>query len=158
MESQKLSVDIVDRYIEVELLMASLYERFAQRYTSHGEFWQSMVSEEHEHAAWVQHFKKGLMSDSIRFSEGKTRISALDSGIAYIKRIIQGFDLSPPDRLKAVSISLDLERSLIERSVFKHFESDSSEVTKILRVLREAQEEHVKKVERFQSTIRTVAL
>jgi len=157
MKALKSSVDIVDRYMEMELLMASLYERFAQRYTSHGEFWQSMVSEEHEHAAWVQHFNKRLSSDSIRFYEGKTRISALDSSIAYLKKIIQEFDLSPPDRLKAVSISLDLERSLIERKVFQHFESDSPEVIKILGILKEGQEEHIKKIERFQTTIRKLS-
>ena len=154
MEPDKLSLDIIDRYLEQELLMASLYGSYAKFYTEHKNFWASLVDEELEHASWIKHFQNSLPLDKISFLEGKTRISALDSSIVYLKGIINEFDKNPLGQLKAVSICLDLERSLIERNVFKHFESDSSEVKKILGVLRDAQEEHVKKIEQFMAEVR----
>lgn len=149
MGTESLSLQIIDRYIEQELLMASLYERFSEFYSDHREFWTSLVSEEHEHAAWIKHFHDGIAQDRIHFSEGKTRISAIQSLTSYIKDRITEFDRHPFNIKKAVSICLDLEKSLIERNVFKHFESDSPEVKKILAVLTEVQEKHVEKIINF---------
>lgn len=149
MEQQNLSLNIIDHYLEQELLMASLYERFSKYYTAHKEFWASLVSEEHEHAAWIKHLHDGVIQGKIHFSEGKTRISTIDSIIAYITSRVVEFDKEPFELKKAASICLDVEKSLIERNVFKHFESDSVDVKKILSVLVEVQEKHIDKIKQF---------
>ena len=149
METGNVAADIINRYLEMELLMASLYDRYAKFYTSHKEFWSSLISEEHEHAAWVKHFQEGISLDKIHFSEGKVRIAALESSIAYVKNIIGEFDRHHCDQTKAVGICLDLEKSLIERNVFRRFDSDSPEIRKMLDILNESQELHVRKIEHF---------
>ena len=129
--------------------MASLYERFAKFYPAHAEFWVSLVSEEHEHAAWIKHFQDGLDHGKLHFAEGNTRIAALDSIISYITALIDEFDRQPFDLKRAANICLDLEKSLIERKVFHHFGSDSTEVKRILDVLSEEQEKHLEKIRQF---------
>lgn len=149
MELQGVLQKIITLYIEQELLMASLYERFAKYYTEQEEFWASLVSEEYEHAAWIKHFQGGAAQDKIHFDEGNTRIAALNSVINYIKTLIDEFDKQPFDYKKAANISLDLEKSLIERNIFKHFESDSSEVIQFLGILCKQQEKHLEKIKQF---------
>jgi hypothetical protein len=121
MEPANLPTKIIELYLEQELLMASLYERFAKFYTTHEQSWFSLVSEEHEHAAWIKHFQEEVDHGKIHFSEGKTRIAAIASMISYIKTRIEEFDKQPFELQKAANICLDIEKSLIERDVFKHF-------------------------------------
>ena len=153
MEKKNLSLEIIDHYLEQELLMASLYERFSKYYTTHKEFWASLVSEEHEHAAWIKHLQDGVTQGKIYFSEGKIRITAIDSIITYVKTRINEFDQQPFDLKIAASICLDIEKSLIERNVFKRFESDSADVKTILDVLSEVQEKHIDKIKQFKDLL-----
>jgi hypothetical protein len=153
MALQSSPLKIIDLYIEQELLMASLYERFAKCYTAQEKYWVSLVSEEHEHAAWIKHFLSGAAQGKVHFDERNSRIAAIDSVITYIKTLIDEFDNQPFENKKAANISLDLEKSLIERNIFKHFESDSSEVKKFLDVLCKEQETHLDKIKHFTASL-----
>jgi hypothetical protein len=149
MERKDSSLKIIDLYLAQELHMASLYERFAKYYTAHEDFWVSLVSEEHEHAAWIKHFMDGLDQGKINFAEGSTRIAAINSIVTYISTLIDEFDKLPFDLKKAANICLDLEKSLIERNVFRHFGSDSLEVKNVLDILSNEQEKHIEKIKQF---------
>lgn len=140
---------IIELYLEQELLIASLYALFAGKCPLHKDFWDSMVSEEREHAAWIQHFLDGIEQNKVYFSEGKTRSYTLNTSIAYIKRIIMEFDNKPFDSTKALIIAHDLERSLLEKNVFKCFDGDSPEVMRILEILKGEQDHHIEKVGQF---------
>jgi rubrerythrin len=153
MELQAHQKKIIELFLEQELLMAELYLLFSKWYPFHHEFWESMVAEEREHASWVRHFLDSTLNGKISFNEGKTRSNAISSSISYIRGIIAGFEKKPLNVVRAASISLDMERSLIERNVFKHFEGDSQEAVQLLDILSEAQDAHVKKTEQFAAGI-----
>jgi hypothetical protein len=153
MELQSHQKKIIELYLEQELLMAELYELFSKKYPFHHEFWESMVAEEREHASWIRHFFDSTLNGKIDFNEGKTRSNAISSSISYIREIITGFEKKPFTVVRAASISLDMERSLIERNVFKHFEGDSQEAVQLLDILSKAQDVHVKKTEQFAAGI-----
>jgi hypothetical protein len=153
MELQPHQKKIIELFLEQELLMAELYELFSKMYPFHHEFWASMVAEEREHASWVRHFLDSTLNGKINFYEGKTRSNAISSCISYIREIIAGFEKNPFTIVRAASISLDMERALMERNVFKHFEGDSQEAVQLLDILSEAQDAHVKKTEQFAAGI-----
>jgi hypothetical protein len=153
LESTVLSVKYIDLYLELEITMAKLYQRFEKRYAAHKDFWISLIADEHEHAGYIKHFHDLNALNKISFAEGKTRIAALQSILAYINSLIAEFDKQPFLFQKAISICLDLERSVIERDIFKRFDSDSTELRQLLDILRQAQEEHVHKIKKFNVMI-----
>lgn len=148
---------ILELYLEQELLIATLYARFSENYPAHKDFWDSMVSEEREHAAWIQHFLDGIEQNKVYFSEGKTRSYTINTSIAYIKRIIIEFDEKPFNSTKAACIAHDLERALLEKNVFKCFDGDSPEVIHILEILKGEQDHHIQKVDQFALNARELA-
>jgi hypothetical protein len=154
MELQEYQKKIIQLYLEQELAIASLYERYSKRYLAHQEFWAEMRAEELEHAAWVKHFMGHALENKIHFSEGKTRTYALSSSIAYIEGVISDFDNKPFDSSRAASVALDLERSLLEKNVFSCFHGDSAEAKSILEALIAGQITHIKKLEAFVDRIR----
>lgn len=137
--------------------MASLYERFEKRYPAHQGFWFSLVADEREHAGYIQQFKRLAAEQKMSFAEGKTRIAALNSILTYIQNTIDAFDRQPFMHQKALAICLDLEKSVLERDVFKGFDSDSPQIRQVLDILREAQEEHLKKIQDFSTTLRATS-
>jgi hypothetical protein len=137
----------LDLYLEMEILMASLYERFAKNHDAHADFWRSLVADEREHAGFIAHFQRLASEGKMSFAEGKTRVAALNSVIAYVKAVIDDFDRQPFIFRKAIGICLDLEKSVIERDVFKSFDSDSIELKQLLALLQESQIAHVKQIE-----------
>jgi rubrerythrin len=145
---------IIELFIEQELLIASLYMRFSERYVVHKNFWLKLASEEREHAEWIKHLLDGVETDKIFFSEGKTRTYTVNSSITYIKGLISEFDKKAFDIPKAAHIALDLEKSLLEKNVFNCFDSDSIEVKRILEVLNKGQDDHIRMMDKFSTEIR----
>jgi rubrerythrin len=145
---------IVELYREQELVIADLYERFAGRFPKYADFWTGLASEEREHAGWVEHLLHQTATDSVTFDEGKIRSLALTTSINYVQNLITSFDLAPFDLKKALSCTVDLEKSLIEKNVFDRFSGDSPEVSKLLSILAESQLVHIKAIEKKVAEIR----
>ena len=142
-ENQK---KIIELFVDQELFIAALYERFSNSFPEHRDFWLHMASEERTHADWIQQLLSGEISDKVYFAEGKTRINTAKTYIEYLKNIISGIDNKAIDMLKALALSKDLETSLMERNMFKHFESDSSEVKKVFAYLEKQQALHCERI------------
>lgn len=145
---------ILRSYLELELNMAALYDLFAGGFPDRGDFWLAMAAEEREHASWVQFLLDRALAGEVRFAEGKLRATTIGTLIGYLGETASRFRKTPFDIVHAAAIALDLERSLIEKNVFRSFHDDSDEVSRILGVLVEGQELHVKKVEQFAASVR----
>jgi hypothetical protein len=144
---------ILGFYLELELNMATLYDLFAGGFPDQRGFWLSMATEEREHASWVQFLLDRALGGEVRFAEGKLRATTVSTVNSYVGETVSRFRKSPFDIVHAAAIALDLERSLIEKNVFRTFHDDSAEVSRILQVLVEGQELHVKKIEQFAASV-----
>ncbi len=140
-------------YLQMELNMATLYELFAGSFPDHRDLLLSLVSEEREHASWIRYLLDQALQEKIRFVEGKLRTSTLETLNRYLSETIARHRQTPYDIVHAAVIVLDLERSLIEKNVFRAFHDDSAEVSRILQVLVEEQERHVRKIEQFNASV-----
>lgn len=145
---------IIELFIEQELILADIYERFSDLFPEYRDFWRKMAGEEKEHASWVQHLLHGVVSDKVFFAEGKTRSYTVTKYIEYLKSTIAAFEKNPPDIIRALSISRDIENALIERNMFSFFEGDSKEVQKVISILEAAQYEHCSCVDSKLKTAR----
>lgn len=133
---------IIDLFIEQELLIADLYDSFSVSFPEHRDFWTKIANDERDHAGWVQKLLNGVIEDKIYFSEGKTRTYTVKTSIEFIKKTISNIDFRYIDMVKALAISRNLETSLLERNMFKHFEGDSVQVKKVLSYLEKEQDKH----------------
>jgi len=150
-------LNILDLYLEQEILMAQLYQRFESRYAAHKEFWLSLIAEEREHAGYIDHLRAQADRSRVSFDPGNIRVAGVQSVIAYLKRLIEEFDRHPFLFQKAIAICVDLERSILEQKVFSQFETDSPELGQLLEILRSGQTEHIKKVSDFHAKFKDKA-
>lgn len=150
-EHQKAIIELI---IEKELLTAEVYRLFARRFLRHEEFWSRLAKEETEHAAWVQHLLDLSATRDIEFSEGKTRSYTLKSFNDYLRSVraeAQRPEMRPE---KALALTVDIEKSLLERNLFTQFKSSSEQNQRILVVLQKGLEDHIAYVEDYAARMR----
>jgi rubrerythrin len=154
MNSEENQHRLLQLYLEMELQMARLYELFAEDFPHHRDILKSLASEEREHASWIQYLQEQASRGKTHFVVGKLRGNTIETLNRYLSETISRHRRNPFDVVHAAAIILDLERSLIEKNVFRSFDGDSEEVSRILGILVESQEMHLKKVERFAVSVR----
>ena len=113
---------IIELLIRQEMLLSRLYGIFSTHFPKEKEFWTGLSRDEKKHAQWLKQLYEAEKKDLVLFDEGKVRIHALNTFIDYLEKKVhlagQG-GLSPK---QAVVLSLDLERALLEKEVFSHFD------------------------------------
>lgn len=147
---------IVELLIEKELLTAEVYRGFARRFPRQEAFWLQLARDETEHAAWIQHLLELSATRDIVFDEGKTRTYTIKSFNDYL-RSVQAETQRPGQRVeKALALTLDIEKSLLERNLFTQFKSSSEQTQRILDVLQKGLDDHLAYVEDYVARVRTV--
>ena len=134
---------IVDLMIEQELTLAELYLFLSKRYSEQGDFWLSLQGEELKHAQWVDYLKERVMAGTALFYEDRTRTVTIQSFIDHVNSIIKKFKTRKMPLKAALSLAVDIEASMLEQKVFKHFEGDDPELVRTLRKLSEDTARHL---------------
>lgn len=132
---------------DLEKTIGDMYKIFAKRFPEHNTLWKTLIKEEHEHAAAVQKLFKLTDQGQVFFDEGTFKPAGIQWFIDYVKDIGEAANHGKYNEKQAVTISLDIEKSLIEKDIFKHFKG-SLEFADLLRTLREGSEAHVSLVEK----------
>jgi hypothetical protein len=134
---------IVDLMVRQELLIAELYLIFAGRFPQLHDFWISLHREELEHAQWLEHLAAKVNNGALAFSENEARIFAVQGFVDFITDSIIRARTPRMTFDEALSLTLSMEESLLERKVFDHFDGDSPEIDATLSRLRTETGEHV---------------
>jgi len=149
--------ELVDLFVQQELLIGKLYKVFSYRYPEYKVFWTGMASEEHLHASWIKRLAVRDTTDKFRFSQGELRLNSLAASIASLEGLISGVKKNKEFSItQAVSLSLHLEKALWEKKVFQCFEGDSDEVRKVMDKLDVEQKIHIKKIDLFASQLQKI--
>jgi len=149
--------ELVELFVQQELLIGKLYKVFSYRYPEYKVFWTGMASEEHLHASWIKRLAVRDTTDKFRFSQGELRLNSLAASIASLEGLISGVKKNKEFSItQAVSLSLHLEKALWEKKVFQCFEGDSDEVRKVMDKLDVEQKIHIKKIDLFASQLQKI--
>ncbi|MDO9289900.1 MAG: hypothetical protein Q7T83_14035 [Thermodesulfovibrionales bacterium] len=132
---------------ELEKALSDMYVVFSQEYPEHNVLWKKLISDEHKHAEAVRNLYKLTYQRKVLFDEGTIKHAGVQSIVDYIKNITDSARQKKYTAKQAISHSLDIEKSLIERKLFDHFKV-SSEFADLLRVLQEGSESHGALVEK----------
>jgi hypothetical protein len=144
--------ELIELFVEQELLISKLYTLFSKRYLDYVDFWVGMSREEYHHATLVKRIVESDSRNEINLSQGELRSNNLSSSLKFIQGIIDEFKSNKNFPIgQAVIMALHIEKGLWERKMFQSFEGDSSEVRRIMENLNLEQELHIKKLDRFAS-------
>ncbi|MBW2410110.1 MAG: hypothetical protein JRF72_09960 [Deltaproteobacteria bacterium] len=105
-----------------ELVLAKMYKQFARSHPHHRQFWSRLAHEEAMHAMWIktlgQHFENGI----IGLSEFKMSHQAIKTSIAHLERQTEASKNGNLSLLNAVTVALDIEKSMIDKKIFNIFD------------------------------------
>jgi rubrerythrin len=147
-ESQE---QILELYRRQELLLSEIYALFAVRFLKDASQWEKLAQDELEHAQWIDALADAVKQGEAVFAVDKVRVNGLQSVCNYLEGVLISTKAGGVDRKKAFSLAIDMEKSIIERNVFKKFSGDSEKVSAILRILEHKQQAHVLATQHYAS-------
>ena len=142
---------IIELMIRQESLLSKLYPLFAEQFPEHGEVWDELAREEKKHANWLKQLYDAGEKSIVLFDEGKTKTQTMNIYIEYLMGIIakaENHELTLP---QAITYTMDLENSLIEKNAFTHFDSISEQARSVLKRLALDTESHFKIIQALKS-------
>ncbi len=131
---------------ELEQSLAEMYALFLEKFPEHTSLWSVLVKEELEHAEAVQKLYGLTYKKEAAFSEGSTRLSAIEAIIDYVKKTCEIGRRDGMTVEQALEVSRDLEKSLIAKNIFNHFKV-RVEHANLLNHLRAGSEHHAQLVQ-----------
>lgn len=143
---EKFQQQIFAMMVRKEELLSELYAVFSVRFKEFEPFWDKMAKEELEHAAWLRKLQEAEEKKLVTFDEGKIKTYTMETFLTSLEETLVAARAGKISAKKAFSITLDIERSLIESNTFQHFESFSEEGENILTLLNAEVRKHVELV------------
>ena len=146
----ELTIELMQR---IEDSVAQLYETYAQKFPEHANFWMTIALQENMHADWVRGLGAMLSSGTMSFKEDRFSIEQLQQSLDDLRNELQTARQTDYSISEATAIALKLEESLIEKSFFEIFESDSQEMKEVFEDLTKDTQEHIAKLEKFKDSL-----
>lgn len=133
---------VLELLVLQETKVARLYEAFAGRDPERRDFWQAMAAGEHRHVAMIRELQGHMPARQALLVEGKVRAGAIKAFLSYVDGLILRVEKEGIPFAKALSLSMDIERSLVEKGMLDHFHGASVEVKALLAKLRKETGDH----------------
>lgn len=148
MTSLPEQVNILQMLAKNEEAVGRLYEVYANKFREHEEFWFGLAMEEADHANRVLELIQKVNKGSASVSEGTFKVEDIQKFSNYLKEQLDRARHESMSFVEALSIALNIEKSLIERKFFRIFEGGSEENWHVLEYLASATENHIKVIQK----------
>lgn len=141
--------ETVGQMAQNERLIRNLYAIFAKRFADHHDFWEAISKEEDLHGKSIDLFIEEAKKGSVLINTNRFKKSAIKYYSDYIGRKTREFkDAYFPLHNDALSLSLGIEQTMIEKKFFEVFETDNDALKKILKMLKESTLEHIERIQK----------
>jgi len=129
--NEEQSNDLINTMVLQEETVGRLYSAF-ERIFLDMPVWRDLAIAERSHAQWLQALSGNIKDVVVRKS---FNIEAVKTSINYVnEKIAEAIQM---DSKKAVAISLDIEKALLEKNYLDIFLTDSAEIQRIIAKLKE---------------------
>lgn len=145
---------MVYQLVQHKLLTAELYKLLAGHFPEYADFWSSLSEEELEHASWLEYLFKKIREEHASFQEKGIKTYTITAFHTYLQDAISGVKAGKPSLSKALSLTLDIERSLLEKRLFEHFIGQDREMSDLLQDLNRKMRDHTDRIEKKVSGLR----
>jgi len=132
---------------ENEIALGTLYSKFANLFPEDKSFWMGITKDEMLHGSWITELSTMVEQGSVVMEAERFKLAAIQQFSEYINEQIKITETESISAIKALSISMDLERSLLESDIFKVYDTDDVATSDILDRLTKSTEEHFQQVQ-----------
>ena len=133
---------ILELLEQLEMELANLYQLFAEKYPGHKDLWDAMVAEETEHAVKLKKLSSMIDEGQVIFDEKMTKTYTVQIFIDNIKKVYAEAQTGKMPLLKALVLSNDFEKSIIEKKFYDYFLLKDPGVSAIFNAIREETNQH----------------
>jgi len=140
---EAFQMDLLSHMEQHEVLLAKLYETFAQRLPEYEEFWLSLAQEEIMHSLWIRNFAGKISQGQLTMEPTNVTLPAIKTSLGSLEKIIESLEGKNIDMTYALSVAMDYENSTIEKYAMEHYTSISVLFGNLLDRLRSASETHL---------------
>jgi rubrerythrin len=146
---KEFSVSILEMLKDHELIIADLYEAYAEVLDDDEKTWGLLVREEKGHAKIIERLTEQVRNGEAVFAVGVFSTNKLKASMATLKEEIKTVRANPPTHRDAVMKALEIEKSLLEHRFFDvvSIDSDASRIMKDS--MRKSVELHVGRVRKM---------
>lgn len=144
---------ILTLMLQQETLLSSLYQTFAQKFPKHEEFWNKLAKEEKKHAGWVEQLCAATEKNIVLFSEGRVTSYTLETFIKGLEEKLNRAQADGFDARQAIVCTIDLERCLLEKAIFSHFDGLTEKASNVMKFLAKETKEHQELAEQLYAKI-----
>lgn len=124
-----------------EEALGKLYAEYAARFKDQEAFWNRISQEEEQHAEWVRSLESCVEKKEAVFVD-KFQVTALQTSLKFIHAQIDKARNADITFAEALSISLSIENSMLEKKFFEAFSGDSAQVQKVKKRLIDETRQH----------------
>jgi hypothetical protein len=146
MQTQDKLKEIVQILVTNEELLSELYSKYSSLFVEDKGFWNEISKDETVHASWLYELDEKVASGKVMFNEDRFSLQVVNTLVDYLKSQLIRADKEKLTPIQALSISMDIESSMLERKTFDVYESDNVELKQVLDKLRISTEIHFEEV------------
>ena len=145
--------ELIQDIIRHELNLETMYQQFAKSYPDHRQFWSQLAREEAMHVKWVTSLARHYMDGHIRPSDFKLKHQAVKTSISHLEKQTEASKNGELTLLNAVSIALDIEKSMIDKKFFQIFDLSDTRLERTRSGLEKETTKHRQKLEMLFSEL-----
>ena len=127
---------------ELEKTLGEIYGLFAEKFPEYNTLWQTLIQDELSHAEAVRKLYQLTYERKSAFHEGILKVEGVQSIIDYVKGVCEAAKLGKLTALQALKTAHDIEKSLIERNIFRHFKV-TPQFAEMLKYLHDGAQHHI---------------
>jgi len=147
-------METLEMLAQNEEKIGQLYKIFASNHKEYKEIWEELCSDEKEHAAWIRKFIPQVKSGQVTLESRRFSIEAIASYQSYLDDEIKKAKKKEQPLMTALTITLYIEKSLMEHRFYDIVKGDPVELHRLLTQLEEATISHLARVQKTWSTSR----
>jgi len=140
--------DVIDSLVENELTIGRFYRLCAERFSPLKEFWNSLADQEEDHGEWLQQLKAEIREGGAAYKSETVKPIAVQSSINYVNEQVARLEKGDLVIVNALSIAVNIERSVFESRIFDAFSGYSQAAKKLIADLKQALLDHNELVDR----------
>ena len=145
-KSTEKQLTVLNKLVELEESLGRLYEVYAEVFPEYRKFWSDLADEEGQYAEWLRKLHTHVVQGSATFSENRFNEVAIQTFINYLNNEYEKVMNRERALINALSITLYIEESLMEREYFEVIDGDSNELKQTLSNLASATQSHIEQV------------
>jgi len=135
-----------------------MYNQFAKSHPDYTQFWSRLADEEVRHAKLIESLGDHYRAGHIGLSELKLNPQALKTSITHLEKQTQASKNGDLSLLNAVSIAIDIEKSMIDKKFFAIFDLGGAKQARIRSGLEKETLTHRQKLENLFSKLNKTRL